>query len=75
MRETWTFHSAGQLVFGANAVQQLGDIASRIGLKRVLVVTDPNLERAGIALRQYRVVRTKFKLDLFEKRYDIFFKT
>ena len=27
MRETWTFHSAGQLLFGPNASRQLGDVA------------------------------------------------
>jgi alcohol dehydrogenase class IV len=47
MRETWTFHSAGQLVFGRNAVQQLGDIAKRLRARRVLIVTDTILERAG----------------------------
>ena len=30
---------------------------------------------AWIALHQYRVARTKLKLDLFDKRYDIFIKT
>lgn len=49
MRETWTFHSAGQLLFGRNAVKQLGDVAHRLRLKRVLIVTDKVLERTGIA--------------------------
>ena len=39
MRTTWTFHSAGQLVFGPNATQRLGEVAARLGVKRVLVVT------------------------------------
>jgi alcohol dehydrogenase class IV len=47
MRETWTFHSAGQIVFGRNAVNQLGDIARRLRGQRVLIVTDAILERAG----------------------------
>src|SRR5262249_52399536 len=47
MRETWTFHSAGQLLFGRNAVRQLGEVAGRLGAKRVLVVTDAVLEQAG----------------------------
>ncbi len=45
MRETWTFHSAGQLVFGRNAVLQLGEVAKRLRLKRILIVTDKVLER------------------------------
>ncbi|HEV8060254.1 MAG TPA: iron-containing alcohol dehydrogenase [Gemmataceae bacterium] len=48
MRETWTFHSAGQLVFGRNAVLQLGEVAKRLRLKRILIVTDKVLERTGL---------------------------
>ncbi len=48
MRTTWTFHTAGQLVFGRNAVRQLGDIAVQRGVKRALVVTDPLLLKAGL---------------------------
>jgi alcohol dehydrogenase len=48
VRTVWTFHSAGQLVFGRNAVSQLGEIAARLGAKRVLVVTDPLLIKAGL---------------------------
>jgi len=47
MRETWTFNSAGQIVFGRNAVNQLGEIAQRLRARRVLIVTDTVLERAG----------------------------
>jgi alcohol dehydrogenase class IV len=48
MRETWTFHSAGQLLFGRHAVRQLGEIAGRLKAERVLVVTDPVLLKAGL---------------------------
>lgn len=48
MRTTWTFHSAGQLLFGQHATQQLGDIAGRLGARRVLIVTDPILAKAGL---------------------------
>ncbi len=48
MRTTWTFHSAGQLLFGRHATQQLGDIAGRLGIRRVLIVTDPLLVKAGL---------------------------
>lgn len=48
MRTVWTFHSAVQLVFGRDAVLQLGDIAKRLGSKRVLIITDPILDKAGI---------------------------
>jgi alcohol dehydrogenase class IV len=51
MRETWTFHSAGQLLFGRNAVNQLGEIASRLGVKRILIATDPILVKTGLVDR------------------------
>jgi alcohol dehydrogenase class IV len=47
MREAWTFHSAGQLVFGRNAVLQLGEITSRLKCKRLLIVTDSMLAGVG----------------------------
>jgi alcohol dehydrogenase class IV len=46
---SWTFHSAGSLVFGRDAVARLGEIAGRLKATRVLVVTDANLVAAGIA--------------------------
>lgn len=48
MRQTWTFHSAGQLVFGPGAASQLGELAARMRLGRVLVVTDRALIAAGL---------------------------
>jgi alcohol dehydrogenase class IV len=48
MRETFTFHSAGQLLFGRNAVRQLGEIVGRLRGRRVFVVTDKVLARVGI---------------------------
>ena len=51
MRTTWTFHSAGSIVFGRDSVQQLGEMATRLGAKHVLVVTDPVLQKAGVLER------------------------
>jgi alcohol dehydrogenase class IV len=47
MRTTWNFYSAGQLVFGNRAVQQLGPLVARRKLSRALVITDRVLEQAG----------------------------
>ena len=49
MRTTWTFHSAGQLVFGSGAAGQLGHLVHGLGtrVERVLIVTDRNLLKAG----------------------------
>jgi alcohol dehydrogenase class IV len=48
MRTTWTFHTAGQLLFGRHAVRQLGEAAEQRGVKRALLVTDPILLKAGV---------------------------
>ena len=48
MRETWTFHSAGQLLFGPNASRHLGDVMTRLHVRRLLLVTDAILLRAGL---------------------------
>src|SRR5262245_65611913 len=48
MRQTFTFHSAGQLVFGRGAVRELGEIARRLRARRVIVVTDRTLITAGV---------------------------
>src|SRR5262245_41628836 len=49
MRTTWSFHSAGQLLFGREAALQVGEIARRLGAARVFVVSDAHLVKAGIA--------------------------
>ena len=51
MRSTWTFLTAGQLTFGPGSVAQLGDIAARRRLTRVLVITDPVLRSLGFVER------------------------
>ena len=48
MRETWTFHSAGQILFGRGAADQLGEVCRQLGGNRVLVVTDPVLTKTGL---------------------------
>ncbi|HEX3658463.1 MAG TPA: iron-containing alcohol dehydrogenase [Pirellulales bacterium] len=48
MRTTWTFHSAGQLLFGSGAVAQLGALVKELSIKRLLLVTDRHLATAGV---------------------------
>ena len=50
MREIWTFHIPGKLIFGANAVGQIGEIARRHG-ERVLIVSDAVLVKSGVVDR------------------------
>jgi alcohol dehydrogenase class IV len=49
MRNHWNFYTAGRLVFGSGSVAQLGLIAARRKLARVLIITDRNLCEAGVA--------------------------
>jgi alcohol dehydrogenase class IV len=49
MRTTWTFHTAGQFLFGRDATRQLGEVVVRLGFKRVLLVTDPVLLQGGLS--------------------------
>jgi alcohol dehydrogenase class IV len=58
MRTTWTFHSAGSILFGRHAVQQLGEVVTRLGGKRALVVTDPILQKAGTLDRVLEPLRS-----------------
>jgi alcohol dehydrogenase class IV len=48
MRNSWSFHSAGQLVFGRGAAAQLGDLLRRRKLARVFLVADQRLAAAGL---------------------------
>lgn len=48
MRTTFTFHTAGQLLFGRHAVRQLPEQLARLKVARLLLVTDKHLEKAGI---------------------------
>ena len=48
MRTTFTFRSAGNLIFGRHAVRELAGILDRAGSRRVFVVTDKILARVGI---------------------------
>src|SRR4051812_44280839 len=51
MRTTWMFHSAGTLLFGRGAAGQVGDIVRRVPARRVFVVTDAKLDRAGVVAK------------------------
>lgn len=51
LRTTWSFHSAGTLLFGRDAVSKLGEVAQRLKATRVLVITDAALVKAGVVDR------------------------
>jgi alcohol dehydrogenase class IV len=67
MRTTWSFHSAGQLLFGRGAAAQLGEVARRLGAGRVFVVTDSHLVKAGVLDRvRSALAATYASVEVFE---------
>jgi len=51
MRTCWNFYSAGHLSFGDGAVKQLGELAGKHAIRRLLVVTDRTLVDVGLVQR------------------------
>ena len=50
-RDIWNFSSAGRLLFGCGAVNELAAITDRLAARRLLIVTDANLVAAGVLQR------------------------
>lgn len=48
MRQTWTFHSSGQILFGPDAALQCGAVVRKLKVQRALLVTDRQLRNAGL---------------------------
>jgi len=51
MRTAWSFHAPGQLVFGRGGVAQLGRLAARRRWRRIAIISDANLQAAGLVER------------------------
>ena len=67
MRTTWNFYSAGQLVFGRGAAGRLGELVARLGIDRVLVITDKVLAGVGIVERVHApLAEANITVDLFD---------
>ncbi len=57
-----------RLVFGANAVERVGELAAELGGKRVLLVTDPGIVKAGHAARvQESLAKAGVQVTLFDR--------
>jgi alcohol dehydrogenase class IV len=57
MQDAWKFNSAGQIVFGNGAIQRIPALISRFGARRVAIITDPGVERAGLLGKVEAVLR------------------
>lgn len=57
-----------RLVFGANTVERVGELAAELGGKRVLLVTDPGIVKAGHAARvQESLAKAGLCVSLFDR--------
>ncbi len=66
MRTTWNFHTAGQLLFGFGAAQQLPQLLQRRGWHTALVITDNKLLAAGIVEQVIAPLRAaRIGVDIF----------
>ena len=56
-----------RLIFGANSVEQAGQLARELSARRILLVTDPGIVKAGHAARVLRVLESAgLKVILFD---------
>ena len=67
MTPTWSFHSAAQIVFGAGSVENLGALVANLPARRVLVITDQHLAKAGIVDRVLTALKVAdLHVDIFD---------
>jgi alcohol dehydrogenase class IV len=52
MVPTWSFQSAGRIVFGPGCARRSGELLAQLGWRRCLLVTDPNLSASAEAVRR-----------------------
>src|SRR5258708_1585310 len=57
-----------RLVFGVNSVERAGELAREIGLRRLLLVTDPGIVAAGHAARVRGILEAAgLEISLFDR--------
>jgi len=62
------FHSRTRLLFGENSLERLGELTAELGGKRVLLVTDAGLVKAGHADRVRQLLRQSgLEVSLFDE--------
>ncbi|MDM5201121.1 hydroxyacid-oxoacid transhydrogenase [Fictibacillus enclensis] len=57
MLKNWKFHSASSILFGNGAIHQLPNLIERFKPKRIVLITDPGIVKAGIANRATEILR------------------
>ena len=68
IRTHWSFHSAGQLIFGRGAIAHIGELISRRKLRRLFLVADKRLAAAGLVERVVAPLRAAgIELAIFDE--------
>jgi ABC-type oligopeptide transport system ATPase subunit len=74
MRETWTFHSAAKIVFGRNAVDQLGEMAKKLkeaaNMEERKKQLDQALKNGGLSKEQYEREVDKLSTIISREEHD-----
>jgi alcohol dehydrogenase len=66
MTKSWTFRSAGQVVFGSGVITELGELTQRHRFKKVLVVTDQTLVGTGaVQVAQESLDKAAMEVEVF----------
>lgn len=67
-RLSLTFDQPRRIVFGPNSVNQTGSEALKLGGKRALLLTDANVEKAGLSRRvQEAIEKSSVKVEVYDK--------
>ena len=68
MPQPFDFAPLNRVVFGAGTIGQLGELVRELGGSRVLLVTDPGLEKAGHPQRAVRILEeAKIQVHVFDQ--------
>lgn len=67
-RFSLVFSQPRRIIFGPNTVSQVGDEARKLGGKRALILTDANVEKAGLSARvQNAIEKSDMKVEVYDK--------
>ena len=67
-RLSLVFDQPRRIIFGPNTVVQTGTEASRLGGKKALLLTDENVEKAGLSGRvQEAIEKSAIRVDTYDK--------
>jgi len=67
-RLSLAFDQPRRIIFGPNSVNQAGSEASKLGGKRALLLTDANVEKAGLSSRVLEAIeKSAVKVDVYDK--------